>query len=113
MKTNNCSVNIVEILRNIPIGTKLYSPIFGQYGIGKFGDCYFGGIVKRGGIDTIKVDYEAVTVYQGCTSISQYLDETCTKCVGEDGETGHIGQCALFPSREIRDWVGYNPKPHF
>lgn len=73
-------LNLVEILENVPIGTKLYSPLLGEV--------TFEGITSN--------NIFPIKVYGGKQSINftkygQYFDV-------ENGE------CVLFPSKENRDW---------
>ena len=90
-------INIAEILRDIPEGTKLYSPLFGK--------CEYISVVgdKRPinirTSNTTDMQYEALTEY-GC-----YFSDF------EDTDT------VLFPSAKMRDWsqffkrgdIVYNP----
>lgn len=70
-------LNLVELLRDAPKGTKLYSPIFSECELEK-----------------ITVDTICVTVKGGSTKIFY-----------EDGTYDSLGdECLLFPSKENRDW---------
>lgn len=68
-------MNIAEILKNVPKGTKLYSPIFGE-------------------VELSEVD-----------SIFIYIkhDDFIAR-FHSDGKYTKNGECMLFPSRENRDW---------
>lgn len=68
-------INIAEILKDKPKGTKLYSPIFGEV---KYDRVLLGDI---------KVLYS-------CTDRHFYMD----------GKFSMNGECLLFPSKEMRDW---------
>lgn len=68
-------LNIAEILKDKPKGTKLYSPIFGEV---KYDSVLLGDI---------KVLYS-------CTDRHFYID----------GKFCMNGECLLFPSKEMRDW---------
>lgn len=72
-------MNIAEILKNYPIGTKLYSPIFG--------DVTFNGITEV--IATIKV-----------------LKDTTEYEFFQDGRYYNApnAECMLFPSKDNRKW---------
>ena len=77
-------MNLVEILKDVPIGTKLYSPIYGE--------CEFVGIDNM---------MEFPIRVRPCYSIKN----------GWDGFTKHgkkrdckNAECLLFPSKENRDW---------
>ena len=80
-------INIAEILRDMPKGTKLYSPLFGK--------CEYIAVVgdKRPinirTSNTTDMQYEALTEY-GC-----YFSDF------EDTDT------VLFPSAKMRDWIKF------
>lgn len=78
----NENLNLVEILKDCPKGTKLYSPIFG--------------------------DVELVKVYLHDEKfpIEVKLQSNAFDCFSKDGRifTEFNGECILFPSREQRDW---------
>ena len=86
----NENLNLVEILKDCPEGTKLYSPIYG--------------------------DVELVKVYikddNGCP-IEIKIGEGSDMIVDfmNDGRfLGNFpGECMLFPSKEQRDWSKFNP----
>lgn len=83
----NENLNLVEILKDCPKGTKLYSNIYGEvefYGI-EIGSEYPVKFVKPDG------DRGSVT--------AQGLVIAC-----------YDGECTLFPSREQRDWSKFKPK---
>lgn len=68
-------MNIAEILKNAPEGTKLYSPIFGE-------------------VELSEVD-----------SIFIYINhDGFIARFHSDGKYTKNGECMLFPSRENRDW---------
>lgn len=69
-------MNIAEILKNIPKGTKLYSPAFGEVTFMNANSDFIN--VK----DSVKVERTF------CSNGNFYKD----------------GECMLFPSRENRDW---------
>lgn len=84
-------MNIVEKLRNCPIGTKLYSPIFG--------DCFFDYIGTKDSTYQINVKVEGHIV-------SFLADGRYVNCCN--------GECMLFPSKNNRDWSTFNvPKYTF
>lgn len=82
----NENINLCEILRDCPKGTKLYSPVFGE-------ETYFVGIsscqedVKP---IIIRVAYEEGDIY--CLSSNGHL------------YADNYGECCIFPSKEMRDW---------
>ncbi|HPX44836.1 MAG TPA: hypothetical protein PK626_00390 [Bacteroidales bacterium] len=69
------NLNLIEILKNVPKGTKLYSPIFGECELNVVSDNFICVSGKHGGYL-----YKDGTYYEGC------------------------GECLLFPSKENRDW---------
>lgn len=73
-------INIAEILKDMPRGTNLYSPICGE--------CKFDKIVKELGEDVIFVTSATIQCHSFFT----------------DGKYSVKGECMLFPSREMRDW---------
>ena len=75
-------INIAEILHDMPKGTKLYSPIYGE-------------------IELLKVNSN----YTYPINITIGIDRTGT--FTSDGrlyEHYHSAECILFPSSEMRDW---------
>ena len=70
-------INIAEILKNKPKGTRLYSPIFGE--------CAFS--LVREETDDICVEYNRKKAF-----------------FSSKGLYNALGECLLFPSREMRDW---------
>ena len=85
----NENLNLVEILKDCPKGTKLYSPIYG--------DVEFVCVRQNEGVE-----------YPIQTKISDYALDGFTK----DGRlfAEYKGECMLFPSREVRDWSNFKPK---
>ena len=81
----NENLNLVEILKDCPKGTKLYSTVFGE--------------VELDSIDV--VSSHPICVVFPCG------DDSFTK----DGKMfdGCDGECVLFPSKEQRDWSKFNP----
>lgn len=73
-------MNIIEILKNKPVGTKLYSPVFGEC---KFED------IDNNTIDVIR------KIGNNDASMESYL---------LDGKYTPEGECVLFPSKEMHDW---------
>lgn len=89
-------MNIAEILKKCPKGTKLYSLIHGEVTLGNI-------------ISIEKYPIEVVT------------DDGCLKYYTKDGlvfANRPNGECVLFPSKEQRDWSkfevpGQETKPQF
>lgn len=73
-------INIAELLKNCPNGTKLYSPLCGE--------CYFDRI-NMGTIICKKQNTQEITF----TSEGYYMLPVFDDC-----------ECVLFPSKECRDW---------
>lgn len=82
----NENLNLVEILKDCPKGTKLYSTVFGE--------------VEIDSIDVVSSHPICVVFPSG--------DDSFTK----DGKMfdGCDGECVLFPSREQREWSKFKPK---
>lgn len=85
----NENLNLVEILKDCPQGTKLYSPIYG--------------------------DVELVNVLQGEDTrypIEIKINYNLTKTFTNGGRllVDYDGECVLFPSKEQRDWSKFKPK---
>lgn len=85
----NENLNLVEKLKNVPKGTKLWSPICG--------DCYFQRI-DEGSCSPIV-----------CTAML-VNGNYCTIYFTEEGlhfNKFTDGECTLFPSKENRDWATF------
>lgn len=74
-------INIGELLKDCPKGTKLYSPIFGE-------------------VELEKVIYTSIVVKN---SSGMFVDFYV------DGKYHSTGECMLFPSKENRDWTKFSP----
>ena len=84
----NENLNLVEILKDCPKGTKLYSSVF--------------GMVELDHIN-IRTNYPIVIKLKGTEGYESLTSEG-KMFVDYDGE------CLLFPSRENRDWSKFKPK---
>lgn len=82
----NENINLVEILKDAPRGTKLWSPLCGE--------CNF---------IEIKAKFEYPIVCDAEDKIVLF---------DEEGKFYHCGECVLFPSKENRDWSSLKYK-HF
>lgn len=82
----NENLNLIELLKDCPIGTKLYSPIYGDVEL-----------------ENVKEN----TKYP----INVKIDELSTDSFTADGKLlkEYNGECMLFPSREQRDWGKFKP----
>ena len=85
----NENLNLVEILKGCPIGTKLYSSVYGEV--------WFEGINNNDTLYPIELKAHKFTTL----SASVY----CTK----DGRfnCAYDGECILFPSKDQRDWAKF------
>ena len=84
----NENLNLIEILKDCPKGTKLYSPIVGEVefnGI-DINSRHPIGIKCRCGVDNFTKDGR---LFWDCD-----------------------GECMLFPSKDERDWSKFKPKKH-
>ena len=84
------NLNLAEILKDCPEGTKLYSPIFGEV--------------------------ELVKLYNNNYPIEVKLSNNTFDCFTKDGRIymDYDGECMLFPSREERNWDKFKlKKPKF
>lgn len=81
----NENLNLVEILKDCPEGTKLYSPVFGDVEL-----------------DNIDIHYD-----HPIRVLCKYGDESFSK----EGRLffNYDGECMLFPSKEQRDWSKFKP----
>lgn len=85
----NENLNLVEILKDCPKGTKLYSPIYGD-------------------VEFLQVLADSKEDYQIDVKLSDNTIDTFTK----DGRINseYNGECLLFPSKEQRDWSKFKVK---
>lgn len=82
----NENLNLVEILKDCPEGTKLYSPVFGE------------------------VEFESINDIIGPIIVTTNTGNA--ECFTADGKmyTYYNGECLLFPSKDQRDWSKFKPK---
>ena len=80
-------LNIAEILKNCPTGTKLYSPIFGEL--------LFHQVTGDGWIKVENIGTKIVETFY------------------PNGLYSKNGECMLFPSKENKDWKGFVPPCKF
>lgn len=83
----NENLNLVDILKDCPKGTKLYSTIYGD------------------------VEFESINEDKSHPIIVR-IDDDHTECFSIDGKiySFYDGECVLFPSKEERDWNKFNPQ---
>ena len=85
----NENLNLVEILKDCPKGTKLYSTVFGD-------------------VELEKISNDENDKYP----IFIRLHANTIDCVAKDGRYlgNYDGECVLFPSKDQRDWSKFKPK---
>ena len=83
----NENLNLVDILKDCPKGTKLYSTMYGD------------------------VEFESINEDKSHPIIVR-IDDDHTECFSIDGKiySFYDGECVLFPSKKERDWSKFNPK---
>ena len=87
----NENLNLVEILKNCPEGTKLYSTVFGE--------------VELDEVDNFSLERPIVVSHSGGFATFTNDGRLFYRCDGE---------CVLFPSKDQRDWSKFNyKKPKF
>lgn len=84
----NENLNLVEILKDCPKGTKLYSPLYGE--------------VSFEGIDYDDKEYPITTKYN-VQYVSFAQNGRHDFCIENQ-------ECMLFPSRDVRTWDNFKPK---
>ena len=91
----NENLNLVEILKDCPEGTKLYSPTYGD-------------------VELVNVLQDNGTLYPITIKIPSNSTDTftCERCFDKDGRifADYSGECLLFPSRNQLDWSKFKPK---
>ena len=82
----NENLNLVEILKDCPEGTKLYSTVFGE------------------------VEFESINDIIGPIVVTTNIG--APECFTADGKmfASYNGECVLFPSKEQRDWSKFKTK---
>lgn len=85
----NENLNLIELLKDCPIGTKLYSSVHGE-------------------VELEEVHLNSKPDYP----IEVRLSNNALDSFTPDGRLfqQHNGECMLFPSREQRDWSKFKPK---
>lgn len=83
----NENLNLVEILKDCPEGTKLYSTVFGEVKLKEVGNT------------------EYPILLETMTGLIKFK-------IAQDGRyfSDFNGECTLFPSKEHRDWSKFKPK---
>lgn len=85
----NENLNLVEILKDCPKGTKLYSTVHGE-------------------VEYMGINDKSVSLYR----IKFKTKDGDIYGVTQDGRYLHYfnGESTLFPSKELRDWSKFKPK---
>ena len=85
----NENLNLVEILKDCPKGTKLYSTVYGE-------------------VELEELYQDKDTLYP----IRVKLRDNALDDFSKEGrlDVDYSGECMLFPSREQRDWSQFKPK---
>ena len=89
-KDEQPQLNLCEILKDCPKGTKLYSPAFGE-------ETYFVGI------SSCQDDVKPIIIRVG-------YEEGDIYCLSSNGHlyADNYGECCIFPSKEMRDWSKFS-----
>lgn len=94
----NKELNLVEILKNCPQGTPLYSPICGECGL----NYVFNNTI------IVKLKNEML---DGQLERINFMTFDSKGRYGGDSRNDNIErECLLFPSKENRDWAKFNYK---
>lgn len=98
----NENINLCEILKDCPKGTKLWSPIFG--------DCEFSHINKyENGFKSITVLVPKHYLFLASNGFNDKAEFNCKGAICDK-----MNECLLFPSKDQRDWSKWKcPKPKF
>lgn len=88
----NENLNLAEILKNCPKGTKLYSTVYGEVELEKVTDSVAYPIIVKFNDWRLGEEIPIIFTSDGIMGVS---------CKGE---------CTLFPSREERNWSNFKPK---
>ncbi len=75
-------INIIDILKDVPKGTKLYTPLYGEV--------FFEKICEN----------KVIRVISKSQQIGTYFNKY--------GQYHKAGECLLFPSKENRDWNNFS-----
>lgn len=81
-------MDIANLLKNCPVGTKLYSPVLGK--------CTF-----------LRVDLHTKNIFVSCDTIQFTFTSTGNLIISGLKEANDV-ECMLFPSKENRDWSTFS-----
>lgn len=96
----NNELNLVEILKNCPKETPLYSPICGECGLNYIFD------------NTIIVKLKNEMLDGQLEGINFMTFDHKGRYGGDSRNDNIERECLLFPSKENRDWTKFNYKAH-
>lgn len=87
----NEKLDLVEILKDCPKGTKFYSPVYGK--------------IEFIGIDAIESKFNVDKI-----AIKWFKDENTAflEYLRADGTFRGLGECVIFPSKDQRDWLKWH-----
>ena len=93
----NENLNLAEILKDCPEGTKLYSPVYGDVELMKVIQ------VEDEILSSIEDDIYPIKIKLNNNSLDNFT---------KDGLifADYSGECMLFPSKDQRDWSKFKPK---
>ena len=83
----NENLDLTKILEGCPVGTKLYSSIFGELSFVAIHNCY----------DKFPIELQAYNKSTHSTVEVTYAEDGRSSCIFD-------GECTLFPSKDQRDW---------
>ena len=90
----NKDLNLVDILKDCPQGTKLYSTIHGE-------------------VEFVKIlENDEYPIKYKYKNTKNYENNSFVTINGRYSFTGN-GECTLFPSKDQRDWSKFNVEPKF
>ena len=95
----NENLNLAEILKDCPSGTKLYSPVYGDVELEKVIQ------VEDDFLSSIEDDIYPIKIKLNNNSLDNFT---------KDGRMfeDYNGECMLFPSKDQRDWSKFKPEQH-
>ena len=93
----NENLNLAEILKDCPSGTKLYSPVYGDVELEKVIQ------VEDDFLSSIEDDIYPIKIKLNNNSLDNFT---------KDGRmfVDYSGECMLFPSKDQRDWSKFKAK---
>lgn len=93
----NENLDLIKVLRDCPVGTKLYSPIFGE--------------VEYNGIEiTTTSDSKGYSSFIRVKACGGYRVFFSFNQEGKYYLAGNDGECLLFPAKDQRDWSKFKEK---